>query len=245
VTAPEDWPLFTTNAGDVTASASGAVSGLADDDDESSSSSDESSVSPDESSVSPDESSTSSSKSASLSDPPAVPFDSSTVAPGAPDPTSHQPVTLAAPPSPVTNLPDSTMDHVDPPTPTLPEVSTDTPYVLPVTTRSSPPPVPKRKRVATGRSPRAHEGLLDSAPSNTVTPSKGVDPPSPPVLADVKDAPDWMKTKGTLDYFRDTFKLGKLSDVIEHWFELERLLGFRKSVSISPFLRAVFNPHEI
>lgn len=271
MTALGDWPLFSTNAGDVTASASGVVSDLNDD-----ASSDESSSSLDKSSVSSNESPTSPSESVSLSDQPADPFNLSTAA----DPTSHQPVTLAAQPSPVIDQPDSTMDHddpptptppnvgtntpsvlpattpvidqsdstmdrVDPPTPTLLEVGTGTPSVVPATTRSSPPSVPKLKRVATGRHPRAREGPPDSAPSNSATPSKGIDPRSPPVLADVKDAPEWMETKGIIDYFRNTFKLGKLPDVIENWYELERLLGFRKSVSISPFLWAVFIAHKI
>ena len=67
-------------------------------------------------------------------------------------------------------------------------------------------------------------------------PSKRVNASSPPVLAAVKDEPEWMETKKTLKYFRYAFKLGKLSDVIEHWYELERLLGFQKSVSTSLFL---------
>ena len=41
-----------------------------------------------------------------------------------------------------------------------------------------------------------------------------------------------MKKKRTLDYFRGTFKLGDLSNVIGHWYELEGLLGFQEIVSI-------------
>ena len=41
-----------------------------------------------------------------------------------------------------------------------------------------------------------------------------------------------MKKRKTLDYFRGTFKLGVLSDVIEHWYELEALLGFQVVVSV-------------
>ena len=41
----------------------------------------------------------------------------------------------------------------------------------------------------------------------------------------------WMKSKKTLAYFREVYKLGKLSDVILHWYQLEEALGFQESVS--------------
>ena len=249
MTAPSEWALFSTNA---TASASGAVSDLtghaaslatesSSSSDEPSSSLDESFSSSDETFGSSDESPTSSSESASPSNQPAVQSNTSAIAPIISDPTSHQPGTLAALPSLVIDQPNSTTNHVDPPTPTLPDIDANTPSVLPATTDSSPPTVPKPEKVVTGR-PHTRAGLPDSSPSNG---SKGVDPLSPPVLAGAKDLPEWMEKKGTLDYFRNTFKLGKLSDVIEHWFELERLLGFRKSVGISPLLRAIFIANDI
>lgn len=42
----------------------------------------------------------------------------------------------------------------------------------------------------------------------------------------------WMKRKKTIEYFRTAFKLGKLADVIERWYELEKLLGFPEIVSV-------------
>jgi len=56
--------------------------------------------------------------------------------------------------------------------------------------------------------------------------------PLPNLLAGIKNEPVWMKKRKTLDYFRGTFKLGVLSDVIEHWYELEALLGFQNVVSV-------------
>ena len=54
-------------------------------------------------------------------------------------------------------------------------------------------------------------------------------PPGP--LANITNEPVWMKKKRTLDFFRRTPKLGCLSDVIQHWYELEELLGFQDAVS--------------
>lgn len=41
----------------------------------------------------------------------------------------------------------------------------------------------------------------------------------------------WMKSKQTLKYFREVYKLGKLSDLIFHWHQLEEALGFPETVS--------------
>ena len=41
-----------------------------------------------------------------------------------------------------------------------------------------------------------------------------------------------MKKKRTLEYFRNTYKLGHLSNVIQSWYELEKLLGFPDVVSV-------------
>jgi len=59
-------------------------------------------------------------------------------------------------------------------------------------------------------------------------------PPNP--LANVTGEPLWMEKKQTLNYFRSTFKLGDLSNVIGHWYELEGLLGFQEVVSICGWL---------
>jgi hypothetical protein len=122
----------------------------------------------------------------------------------------------------------------------LPEVDADTPSALPATTHPSPPLVTEPKRVVTGKHPHANP-----ASSDGVALLKGVGSPSPRVLAGLEDEPAWMEAKGTLDFFRNTFKAGKLSDVIEHWYELERLLGFQGTVSISVFLQTIFIAHDI
>ena len=55
--------------------------------------------------------------------------------------------------------------------------------------------------------------------------------PPPNLLANITNEPVWMKRRRTLHYFRDVTKLGCLSNVIQHWYELERLLGFPGTVS--------------
>ena len=51
------------------------------------------------------------------------------------------------------------------------------------------------------------------------------------ILANISNAPAWMKKKQTLEYLCSTPKLGCFSDVIQHWYELEELLGFPHTVS--------------
>ena len=41
----------------------------------------------------------------------------------------------------------------------------------------------------------------------------------------------WMKFKKTLKYFHEVYKLGKLPDLILHWYQLEEALGFLEIVS--------------
>ena len=48
----------------------------------------------------------------------------------------------------------------------------------------------------------------------------------------------WMKSKKTLKYFREAHKMGRLSDLILHWYQLEEVLGFQETVSfLLPKLR--------
>ena len=42
---------------------------------------------------------------------------------------------------------------------------------------------------------------------------------------------EWMRSKKTLNYFREVYKMGKLSDLISHWYQLEEALGFPETVS--------------
>ena len=64
--------------------------------------------------------------------------------------------------------------------------------------------------------------------------------PPPKLLAGVMDEPTWTKKKQMLDYFRSTIRLGKLSNVVKHWYQLEALLGFEGAVRISMQLTVQF-----
>jgi len=78
------------------------------------------------------------------------------------------------------------------------------------------------------KSPNLPSGNDTAARPNVNSPRK--------LLAGATDEPEWMKKKRTLDYFRCAIKLGHLSNVIEHWYELERLLGFLETVSVSLYV---------
>ena len=80
--------------------------------------------------------------------------------------------------------------------------------------------------------PQAGVRFLDPPPGKGAAAQSNGSPPSK-LLAGVTDRPMWMKKKKILDYFCSTFKLGNLSDIIEHWYELEGLLGFPETVSVS------------
>ena len=71
-----------------------------------------------------------------------------------------------------------------------------------------------------------------SLPCSHGTACKTSSNPPPDPLVNVMNEPVWMKKKQTLDYFRGTFKLGSLPNVIEHWYELEEQLGFQNAVSV-------------
>ena len=92
-------------------------------------------------------------------------------------------------------------------------------------------------------------GLIESAPINGTAAPVNVGT-LPNIPATTHDMLAWMTKKKILGYFRDTAKLGKLSDVIEHWYELEQLLGFQEAVSIlAPFLGVLIilttiRPHQ-
>lgn len=42
----------------------------------------------------------------------------------------------------------------------------------------------------------------------------------------------WMRSKGTLEYFRRVDKIGQMSNLILHWYQLEEALGFPDPVSV-------------
>ena len=118
----------------------------------------------------------------------------------------------------------------------VPELSLDTPLPNLDTGRPSPPLVTGSQRVTSGQPHlQAGEGSLVPPPGSGSTTQKIASAPSKP-LAGVTDEPAWMREKNTLDFFRNTAKLGNLSDVIEHWYELERLLGFKTTVSVPIWL---------
>jgi hypothetical protein len=77
---------------------------------------------------------------------------------------------------------------------------------------------------------------LPNSPQNCVS-IRGTGSGLPPnVLANIANEPVWMKRKELLKYLRSTPKLGDLSDVINHWYELESLLGFPEAVSFRGWL---------
>ena len=100
--------------------------------------------------------------------------------------------------------------------------------------RSSPLSIAESQSV-TSRQPRpqADAKSVNSPSGNGAATQPNVNSPRK-LLAGAKDEAEWMKKKRTLDYFRGTIKFGSLSNVIEHWYELEGLLGFLETVSI-PF----------
>ncbi|KAF9782108.1 hypothetical protein BJ322DRAFT_1110992 [Thelephora terrestris] len=57
------------------------------------------------------------------------------------------------------------------------------------------------------------------------------------LLAGIDDLPTsaseagWMKLKQTLKYFREVHKIGRLSALILHWYQLEKVLGFLETVN--------------
>ena len=78
--------------------------------------------------------------------------------------------------------------------------------------------------------PQQNVGPSDSPLEHGTTQNVGyILPPNP--LANITNEPVWMKKKQTLDFFRQTPKLGCLSNVIQHWYELEKSLGFQDVVS--------------
>jgi hypothetical protein len=85
--------------------------------------------------------------------------------------------------------------------------------------------------------PNTGPGHMTSFPNSTPPPIAQPTPntnssPSLDVLVNVTNEPLWMRRKRTLAYFRETFKLGDLSNVIEHWYKLEGMLSFPDIVSI-------------
>ena len=133
-----------------------------------------------------------------------VPPDQSGAIPNIPGPTSHQPDILPTPANLTLDQHTATTDGPNPAAPVLPEVDFD----------------------------GVNAPHLNPAPGNGAATPVDVFPQSNPCI-DVKDEPAWMKKRRILDYFRNTFKLGNLSEVIEHWYELERLLDFQDVVSVS------------
>lgn len=90
----------------------------------------------------------------------------------------------------------------------------------------------QRRWVAPGRTHLQASARLPGKLANHGT-TPGTNPASlADPLVNVTNEPAWMKKKQTLNYFRGAFKLGDLSGVIRHWYELERLLGFQGVVSI-------------
>lgn len=101
---------------------------------------------------------------------------------------------------------------------------------------------PDARPLPLGRKGTSNANSISPSNTNIVSPSNAN--PASNTLAGVTDEPMWMKKKHTLNYFRGTTKLGDLPSVIEHWYELERLLGFPGNVSVlEPLI--VHTAHDI
>lgn len=74
------------------------------------------------------------------------------------------------------------------------------------------------------------QGVLDPKVPNHL--DHCIAPCSNDPLTTINDLPTnatesaWMKSKKTLKYFREVYKMGKLSDLILHWYQLKEVLGF-------------------
>lgn len=60
----------------------------------------------------------------------------------------------------------------------------------------------------------------------------GADPltASGDLLANARES-GWMRSKGTLGYFREVCKTRELSNLVLHWYQLEEALGFPEKVN--------------
>ena len=118
----------------------------------------------------------------------------------------------------------------------VPRVNAGHPAPIPNSARPSPRLIYKplvtprhtRSHISTSLLSPGHEGPPN--PNSAPPPNPNPVPP-PNILIGVADGPTWMKKKRTLNYFRETFKLGEFPSVIRHWYELEGLLGFKDAVS--------------
>jgi len=114
----------------------------------------------------------------------------------------------------------------------LPSVNPSPSHFISDSTRLPPLPIGEPQPAAPSQPYlEANARLLDSLPSGEATPHLSAIPPFN-ILIGITNEPTWMKKKRTLDYFRNTIKLGDLPNIIEHWYELEELLGFPDTVSV-------------
>ena len=121
---------------------------------------------------------------------------------------------------------------------TLPNTTTT---MLPGTGLGLPSPIPDSAHpspLPVGGIQSSTLSQLPSLENAALTPLSGSGFPtvgihsSPNTLVGITAGPSWMQKKGTLKYFHAMFKLSHLPNVINHWYELERLLGFPDAISI-------------
>lgn len=160
------------------------------------------------------------------------------VAPNLPDASPTQPShaynqlsTPADQPDTSVGVPQPDISH-PPITATLSQVNPSLSSPIPDSTRPSPlqdgepqPVVPSQLHS------RTSVGLLSSLLTNEAISRPSAIPPSN-ILVGITNEPAWMKKRRTLDYFRGVIKFGDLPNIIEHWYELEGLLGFPGVVSV-------------
>jgi hypothetical protein len=156
----------------------------------------------------------------------------SDVAPTQPGSTVNQSDTENPRPSEVLPQPGVLYPLVTPTTFVAPEVNPGSPPI-PDSARPSSPQTDEPQQVILTRPRSKPSTLLLNSPPSLEAASKTNASPPPNLLAGVTDEPTWMKKRQTLNYFRNTFKLGRLPDIILHWYKLEALLGFPETVSVT------------
>lgn len=148
---------------------------------------------------------------------------STSTMPSATSTTPSQPVVTHPPMLPETNSVSNNLPSSDPPPPSDPHP----------TSPSDPRPSPPSKVSTRTPSADQDQDIQDLEPPSH--PDLCVSPRND-CLATVNNLPantmesGWMKLKKTLKYFCEVHKIGKLSDLILHWYQLEEALSFQETI---------------
>ena len=131
---------------------------------------------------------------------------------------------------------DSDTQQPDPPATPVPTSTapSEVSVMLPEPTAAH-PALSSGTNAVTSSPPSLDQSVLDIEAPTDPNPSVGNDS-----LTTIDKLPTnavgsvWMKSKKTLKYFDGVHKVGKLSDLILHWYQLESALGFPETVSLLP-----------